>query len=375
MRNRLSTPETTTQLLIGGDRYAVRIFNENDTPLATEDSVESFETLVVGMNAQGQPVFLKDIATIEVVGGFSSITRIDGARSVTVTAEVESEFNASLLASDVEAILNDYQAPLGFSLQIQGETEQTAAAIQNLLLVAALGIVIVYMIMASQFQSLVYPFIIMITIPLAFTGGLGILYVFGIPVSVIAVLGLIILAGIIVNNGIVLVDYINQLRDQGLELKEAIIKAGQTRLRPIFMTALTTILALTGLAIGLGDGTELTQPLALTAIGGLIYGTFLTIFVVPIMYDVVTRKGKMILGGLVILVGLGAGAFLWQSDEMLWAALSLGSTVVIGLAILFIKRPAIKTEPAPQKKTKPVKPVKLKTESFEEVVKKAGDIR
>jgi HAE1 family hydrophobic/amphiphilic exporter-1 len=375
VRNRLSTPETTTQLLIGGDRYAVRIFNENDTPLATEDSVESFETLVVGMNAQGQPVFLKDIATIEVVGGFSSITRIDGARSVTVTAEVESEFNASLLASDVEAILNDYQAPLGFSLQIQGETEQTAAAIQNLLLVAALGIVIVYMIMASQFQSLVYPFIIMITIPLAFTGGLGILYVFGIPVSVIAVLGLIILAGIIVNNGIVLVDYINQLRDQGLELKEAIIKAGQTRLRPIFMTALTTILALTGLAIGLGDGTELTQPLALTAIGGLIYGTFLTIFVVPIMYDVVTRKGKMILGGLVILVGLGAGAFLWQSDEMLWAALSLGSTVVIGLAILFIKRPAIKTEPAPQKKTKPVKPVKLKTESFEEVVKKAGDIR
>ena len=378
VRNFLSTPETSTQLSIGGDRFSVRVFNEGDTPNAEAPSVEALEEIIVGINSMGQPIVLKDIALVEVVGGFSSITRINGSRSVTVTAEVESDFNASLLAADVQAILDDYQAPAGFSLAVQGETEQTAAAIQNLLLVAALGILIVYMIMASQFQSLIYPFIIMITIPLAFTGGLGILYIFGTPVSVVAVLGLIVLAGIIVNNGIVLVDYINQLRDEGLVLKEAIFKAGETRLRPIFMTALTTILALTGLAIGLGDGTELTQPLALTSIGGLIYGTFLTIFVVPIMYDIVTRKGRYIFGGFLLIVAILLAVFLFEPFGIVLAAVA--SVTTLALAILvFFKAPRFK-EPHPDliqtpdvnrsSKSRPAK----KT-SFEDVVKKAGDIR
>jgi len=297
---------------------------------------------------------------------------------VILTAEVESEFNASLLATEVEAILEDYDAPAGFIMEIQGETEQTADAIENLLLVAALGIVIVYMIMASQFQSLIYPFIIMITIPLAFTGGLGILYIFGTPlglVSVVAVLGLIVLAGIIVNNGIVLVDYINQLRDEGMELKAAIFNASETRLRPIFMTALTTILALTGLAIGLGDGTELTQPLALTSIGGLIYGTFLTIFVVPVMYDIVTRKGRYIFGGFLLLVAILLAVFLFEPFGIIIAILA--SVTTLALAILvFFKAPKYQeniqetqVSPLPKKK----RPAK-KT-SFEDVVKNAGDIR
>jgi HAE1 family hydrophobic/amphiphilic exporter-1 len=323
----------------------------------------------------GQPVFLEDIADVAVVGGFSSITRINGARSVTVTAEVESGFNASLLAADVEALLDGYEAPAGFTLEIQGETEQTAAAIQNLLLVAALGIVIVYMIMASQFQSLVYPFIIMITIPLAFTGGLGILYIVGTPVSVVAVLGLIVLAGIIVNNGIVLVDFINQLRAEGIPLKEAIFEAGQTRLRPIFMTALTTILALTGLALGLGDGTELTQPLALTSIGGLIYGTFLTIFVVPLMYDIVTRKGKYIFSGLLLIVAILLGVFLSEPFGLV-LSLSAALTVFALAVVVFIKSPQfIENTPSPQVLEKPTPKRPTKKRSFDEAVKNAGDIR
>lgn len=375
VRNFLSTPETTTQLLIGGNRFSVKVFEEGDTPNAQAPSLESLENIIVGVNGQGQAILLNTIADVEVIDGFSSITRINGARSVTLTADVESEFNASLLATEVQEILDAYEAPAGFVMEIQGETEQTADAIQNLLLVAALGIVIVYMIMASQFQSLIYPFIIMITIPLAFTGGLGILYVFGTPVSVVAVLGLIVLAGIIVNNGIVLVDYINQLRDEGMELKAAIFKAGETRLRPIFMTALTTILALTGLAIGLGDGTELTQPLALTSIGGLIYGTFLTIFVVPVMYDIVTRKGRYIFGGFLLLVALLLAVFLFEPFGVILA--SLASVTTLALAILvFFKAPkyqeniqVLKVSPLPKKK----RPAK-KT-SFEEVVKNAGDIR
>lgn len=377
VREFLSTPENSTQLLIGSERYDVRVFQETDTPDAEAPSVDALREIVVGMGAMNQPILLQDVADVDIVAGFSSITRINGARSVTLTAEVESGFNASLLAADVEEILEDYQAPPGFTLEIQGETEQTAAAIQNLLLVAALGIVLVYMIMASQFQSLIYPFIIMITIPLAFTGGLGILYIFATPVSVVAILGLIVLAGIIVNNGIVLVDYINQLREEGIPLKEAIFKAGETRLRPIFMTALTTILALTGLAIGLGDGTELTQPLALTSIGGLVYGTFLTIFVVPIMYDIVTRKGRLIFAGFLLIVAIILAVFLVEIGGILLAALA--STITLALAILvFFKAPKYQELSAEPSQVKALKPPKKrprkKDPAFEDVVKKAGDL-
>jgi predicted RND superfamily exporter protein len=194
------------------------------------------------------------------------------------------------------------------------------------------------MIMASQFQSLTYPFIIMITIPLAFTGGFMVLYLFNLPVSIVAVIGLIILAGVVVNNGIVLVDYINQLREEGYDLKEAIYEAGKIRLRPIFMTALTTILALMGLAIGIGEGSELIQPIGLTAVAGLIYATFLTIFIVPLMYDIVTRKGRYIFGVFFALIAL-AGAIFTMSMN-LWLSIGLyGLTaLIIGLIFLLPKK-------------------------------------
>lgn len=157
----------------------------------------------------------------------------------------------------------------------------------------ALALVFMYLIMVAQFQSLLSPFIIMFTIPLAFTGGLMGLYLTGNPISVIAMIGFVMLSGIIVNNGIVLVDYTNQLRRGGMEKREALVEAGRTRLRPIIMTALTTVLGLSTMAAGMGMGADMVQPMAIVTIGGLLYGTLLTLLVVPCIYDILNRKKDM----------------------------------------------------------------------------------
>lgn len=153
-----------------------------------------------------------------------------------------------------------------------------------------LAVVFIYLIMVAQFQSLLSPFIVMFTMPLAFTGGFLGLAVAGEEVSVIAMIGFVMLSGIIVNNGIVLVDYINQLRAEGMEKQQAIIQAGKTRMRPILMTALTTILGLFTMALGIGMGADMVQPMAVVVIGGLAYGTILTLFVVPCIYDILNRR-------------------------------------------------------------------------------------
>jgi HAE1 family hydrophobic/amphiphilic exporter-1 len=156
----------------------------------------------------------------------------------------------------------------------------------------AMAIALIYLIMVAQFQSLLSPFIVMFTIPLAFTGGFMALIITGNPVSIVAFLGLIILTGVVVNNGIVFVDYINILRRAGMPKREAIIQAGNVRLRPILMTALTTIIALSTMSLGFGTGTEMIQPMAITAIGGLIYATILTLIVIPVLYDLLFKKEK-----------------------------------------------------------------------------------
>ena len=163
-------------------------------------------------------------------------------------------------------------------------------AILQLLLMLLLGIVLVYLVMVAQFQSLRSPLIVMFTIPLAFTGGFLALLLAGVEVSVISLIGFVMLVGVIVNNGIVLVDYINQLRLEGMGRREAIIEAGVTRLRPILMTSLTTILGLIVMAFGNNVGTALMQPVALVCIGGLLYATLMTLLVVPCMYDILSRR-------------------------------------------------------------------------------------
>ena len=163
-------------------------------------------------------------------------------------------------------------------------------AMSQLVLMLLLGIVLIYLIMVAQFQSLKSPFIIMFTIPLAFTGGFFGLLITGFDVSVVSLVGFVMLCGIIVNNGIVLVDYINRLRRDGKERVEAIVEAGKTRMRPILITALTTILGLSVMAVGLGTGAEMMQPLAIVCIGGLIYATFMTLYIIPVIYDAFNKK-------------------------------------------------------------------------------------
>jgi HAE1 family hydrophobic/amphiphilic exporter-1 len=177
---------------------------------------------------------------------------------------------------------------------MEGEDETINDAMQQMLLMLLLAVIFIYLIMVAQFQSLLSPFIIMFTIPLAFTGGFLALYFSGMEVSVISMLGFIMLAGLIVNNGIVLIDYINQARREGMSKKDAIIDAGKTRVRPILMTALTTILAMSTSAAGLGDGSEMMRPMAITIIGGLVYGTLLTLIVIPCIYDAFNREKSMV---------------------------------------------------------------------------------
>ncbi|MBR5129186.1 MAG: efflux RND transporter permease subunit, partial [Firmicutes bacterium] len=189
-----------------------------------------------------------------------------------------------------EKALEEYKAPTGVRYEFAGENEMIMDAMWELVKMMALGILLVYLIMVAQFQSLRSPFIIMFTIPLAFTGGLLALLIFDKEISIIAMLGLIMLVGIIVNNGIVLVDYINQLRAGGMAKKAAIVEAGATRIRPVLMTSLTTILGLLIMAFGKTAGTDMMQPIALVCIGGLVYATVLTLLVVPVIYDIFTGK-------------------------------------------------------------------------------------
>ena len=171
-----------------------------------------------------------------------------------------------------------------------GEGEFIADLMKDLVFMAVVAIVLIYIIMAAQFQSFLSPFIVMFTIPLAFTGGLLMHIICGIELSVVSMIGLVVLMGIVVNNGIVFVDCVNNLRQDGMERRTALIAAGKIRMRPILMTALTTILGLVTMALGIGTGADMLQPLALAIIGGLAYATLLTLFVIPALYDIFMKR-------------------------------------------------------------------------------------
>ena len=175
-------------------------------------------------------------------------------------------------------------------MTIEGESATIGDAMHDLVLMILLAVVFIYLIMVAQFQSLLSPFIVMFTMPLAFTGGLLALLVAGESLSVIAMLGFLVLAGVVVNNGIVFVDYANQLRLEGMEKREALVQTGRDRIRPILMTALTTILAMVTLVFSTDASAAMSRPLALVTIGGLSYATLLTLIVVPVLYDLLFRR-------------------------------------------------------------------------------------
>ena len=233
---------------------------------------------------------LGEVAEVKETVSFNSIQRDQQRRCITVSAAVADGYNVTKVTTAVQKALGSVTLPEGVTVEFDGENEQIMNAIQQLLLMLLLGVVLVYLIMVAQFQSLKAPFIVMFTIPLAFTGGFLALLLSGIEVSVISLIGFVMLVGIIVNNGIVLVDYINQQRLAGMGLRDAIIDAGVTRLRPILMTSLTTILGLIVTALAKNAGTALIQPIALVCIGGLLYATLMTLFVVPCMYEILNKK-------------------------------------------------------------------------------------
>ncbi len=265
----------------------VLVFNTEEVTPSTLGDVEITATAADGTKTA---VRLGDIAGIEEARGFETIRRDRQRRTVSVTASVQEGKNVTLAADEVERAMRDYTAPAGVSYEYAGENETIMSSLTDLLWMLLLGVLIVYLIMVAQFQSLLSPLIVMFAIPLAFTGGLLALAIFGFEVSVVAMVGFVILVGIIVNNGIVLVDTINQLREEGMERTEAVIEAGRMRLRPVLMTALTTILGLLPMSLGIGLGVSLVQPVAVAGIGGLAYATLMTLVLVPVLYDALHKR-------------------------------------------------------------------------------------
>ena len=245
---------------------------------------------LTGGSEEDKTFKLGDVATVTETVSMNTISRDQQRRCVTVTAAIADGYNVTHVTSAAQQAVSGLTLPEGVTAEFNGENEQIMEAMSQLLLMLLLGVVLVYFIMVAQFQSLKSPFIVMFTIPLAFTGGFLALLVTGIEVSVISLIGFVMLVGIIVNNGIVLVDYINQQRLAGMERREAIIDAGVTRLRPILMTSLTTILGLIVTAAAKNAGTALMQPVAVVCIGGLLYATLMTLFVVPCMYEIMNRR-------------------------------------------------------------------------------------
>ena len=285
----LKTTGVDTTITVGNIDYAVRVQDEASMREITRVDIEN----LMIQTPQGGEVAIQDIATIEDGTSYSSIRRENQQRLLTVTAELEDGYNIGLVSRQIQDKLSDYNTPDGYRVNMGGEQEMINDTFMDLFLMLALAVAFIYLIMVAQFQSLLSPFIVMFTIPLAFTGGFFALMVTGSPVSIVAFIGLIILTGVVVNNGIVFVDYINILRESGMDKKEAIIRAGNVRLRPIVMTALTTIIALSTMSLGIGTGTEMIQPMALTAIGGLIYATILTLILIPVLYDIMNKKDKL----------------------------------------------------------------------------------
>lgn len=236
---------------------------------------------------------LSRIVTFSEQEELSTVLRDNQNRYINVSGTLDGTRNVGIVGNEVQRKINDMAIPEGYSVDLQGENETINDAMRQVLLMMLLAVILIYLIMVAQFQSLKSPFIIMFTIPLAFTGGFFSLFFCGKAVSVIAMIGFVMLAGIIVNNGIVLVDYVNQLRREGMGKKEAIVTSAKTRLRPVLMTALTTIISMSTMAIGMGKGVEMSQPMAIVVVGGLVYGTILTLVLVPCLYDAFNKEKDM----------------------------------------------------------------------------------
>ncbi|MGB9660462.1 MAG: efflux RND transporter permease subunit [Moorellaceae bacterium] len=272
--------KVATQYRVGGDEYDVRV----QLPLSSRQKLEDLENLII-ISSSGVQVPLKEVAELKLDTTPTTINRYNQDRVASVTADITGRPLGDVM-QDVRAKMAEIKLPPGYEIDYRGQTQMMMEAFGQLGIALILAVILVYMIMAAQFESLFHPFIIMFSIPVSLTGVVLALLLTGRTFSITAFLGVIMLAGIVLSNAIVLVDYINLLRRQGMPREEAILQAGATRLRPILLTALTTILAMVPLAMGLGEGSEMQAPLATAVSGGLLASTVLTLVLIPVLYTV-----------------------------------------------------------------------------------------
>ena len=292
LSKKLTTEKSSTTLTVGDEEYDVKIIDERDE--LNTDNLEDYEFEVTTTSDKGETKTkkhkLKEFADIKESTGVASLSRENLVNYIQVDAGVEDGYNATLLSRELQKKVDKYDVPAGYDVSIQGESETNMGMVENMLLMISLAIVFIYLIMVAQFQGLLSPFIVLLTIPLAFTGGLLALLVTGEPLSVMSLMGFLVLSGVVVNNGIVFVDYVNKLRLSGMEKREALVETGKTRMRPILMTALTTILAMSTLALSQDSTASLSRGMAIVTIGGLAYATLMTLFIVPVFYDIFYRR-------------------------------------------------------------------------------------
>ena len=293
---KMTTSANSTHITLDGVSMSVTVTNPNGG-LKVEDLMDlEFETTT--MDATGNTVKgtckLSDFAKLEETNAIGSIGRENQSRYVTVSAQIAEGYNATLLSRDLSQLLDEFtdgdSIPYGYSIVLEGESSVVNDMVSQMALLVFLGCLFIYLVMVAQFQSLLSPFIVLFTVPLAFTGGMLGLLIAGDQLSLLSIMGFAVLMGTIVNNGIVFVDYTNQLRIGGLDRRSALIATGKTRMRPILMTALTTILAMFQLIFSDDMAGQLGGGMAIVIIGGMVYGTIMTLFIVPVMYDILFKR-------------------------------------------------------------------------------------
>ena len=284
----LSSEADSTKLAMDGSKAQVTIVDE--THVLTRENILDEKVTITGRDGESKEVAIGEFATLEESVAPATIAHENSQKTITVTAEVADGYNNALLSRELQQKLDALELPDGYSMSFGGELENIDTMLEQMMLLLIVGFVLIYLVMVAQFQSLLSPFIVMVTVPLAFTGGLAALWAAGEQLTMMSLMGFAVLMGTVVNNGIVFVDYVNQLRRGGLKKRDALEAAGRTRMRPILMTALTTILAMLPLVFSQEIGASMERGMALVVVGGLAYATLMTLYIVPVLYDLLYRK-------------------------------------------------------------------------------------
>lgn len=289
LAKKLSESADAPSMTLDGSKMNVSVVDKTN-PVTADNLLDTEIEITNQQTGDTTTHKLREFAKVEQGVASPTMIHVNSTRAITVTADVEDGYNNALLARDLQTKLKDYQLPEGYTIQTSGELENINTMLSQMMLLLILGFVLIYLVMVAQFQSLLSPFIVILTVPLAFTGGLFGLVAASEQLSMLSLLGFAVLMGTVVNNGIVFVDYVNQLRRGGLSKHDALVAAGRTRMRPIMMTAITTIFAMLPMVFSDAVGSSMQRGMAVVVVGGLLYATFMTLYVVPVMYDILYRR-------------------------------------------------------------------------------------